>query len=83
MLLYYVHVRPIFCSRCGALHVGDQILSIDNVSTDNGGVSVREASEMLNSSSDQIKIEILPISHLALTSVKQHGRKCGKCVQQS
>ena len=60
--------------RCGALHVGDQVLSIDNVSTDSGGVSVKEASELLNSASDQIKIEILPISHLALSASKQ-GRK--------
>ena len=30
---------------------------------------------MLNSASDQIKLEILPVSHLALTSAKQFGRK--------
>jgi len=65
-----------FSPRCGALHIGDQILSIDNVSMSNGTVNVREASEMLQSASDEIKLEILPVSHLAIASPGSAGRKC-------
>nr|CAB3250893.1 glutamate receptor-interacting protein 2 [Phallusia mammillata] len=68
-------VKPASISdRCGALHVGDQILSIDNVSMGNGSVSVREASDMLQTASDQVKLEILPVSHLAIASPKQFGQ---------
>ncbi|XP_076804617.1 glutamate receptor-interacting protein 2-like isoform X2 [Clavelina lepadiformis] len=68
-------VRPASISdRCGALHIGDQILSIDNVSVANGAVTLREASEMLSSSSDFVKLEILPVSHLAIASAKSFSQ---------
>uniref|UniRef100_H2ZEM1 PDZ domain-containing protein n=1 Tax=Ciona savignyi TaxID=51511 RepID=H2ZEM1_CIOSA len=52
-------VKPASISdRCGALHIGDQILSIDNISMATS--SVREASDLLQSSSDQVKLEIHP-----------------------
>uniref|UniRef100_H2ZEM0 PDZ domain-containing protein n=1 Tax=Ciona savignyi TaxID=51511 RepID=H2ZEM0_CIOSA len=55
-------VKPASISdRCGALHIGDQILSIDNISMATS--SVREASDLLQSSSDQVKLEIHPVPH--------------------
>ncbi|XP_078486738.1 glutamate receptor-interacting protein 1-like isoform X2 [Ciona intestinalis] len=60
-------VKPASISdRCGALHIGDHILSIDNISMATS--SVREASDLLQSSSDQVKLEILPVSHLAIAA---------------
>uniref|UniRef100_H2ZEM2 PDZ domain-containing protein n=1 Tax=Ciona savignyi TaxID=51511 RepID=H2ZEM2_CIOSA len=60
-------VKPASISdRCGALHIGDQILSIDNISMATS--SVREASDLLQSSSDQVKLEIHPVSHLAIAA---------------
>ncbi|XP_006814840.1 glutamate receptor-interacting protein 1-like [Saccoglossus kowalevskii] len=56
-------VRPAsIADRCGALHVGDEIRSIDDIDTRQ--MSVAEASQFLLNSSDQIKLEILPISQL-------------------
>ncbi|XP_029975626.1 glutamate receptor-interacting protein 2-like isoform X3 [Salarias fasciatus] len=46
--------------RCGALHVGDIILSIDGTSTEH--CSLMEATQLLASSSDVVKLEILPAS---------------------
>ncbi|XP_064605034.1 glutamate receptor-interacting protein 1-like isoform X3 [Liolophura sinensis] len=49
--------------RCGALHVGDHILSIDGATVEH--MSVAEASQLLRSSlEEQIKLEILPIYHI-------------------
>nr|XP_009859030.2 glutamate receptor-interacting protein 2 isoform X2 [Ciona intestinalis] len=60
-------VKPASISdRCGALHIGDHILSIDNISMATS--SVREASDLLQSSSDQVKLEILPVSHLSIAA---------------
>jgi len=62
-------VKPAsIADRCGALHVGDQILSIDAVSMTQQSVNLREASELLQSSSDQLKIEILPFSRRAIAN---------------
>ncbi|XP_062402385.1 glutamate receptor-interacting protein 2 [Sardina pilchardus] len=47
--------------RSGALHVGDHILSIDATSTEH--CSVLEATQLLASTSDQAKLEILPAHH--------------------
>uniref|UniRef100_A0A8C1ZWS4 Glutamate receptor interacting protein 2b n=1 Tax=Cyprinus carpio TaxID=7962 RepID=A0A8C1ZWS4_CYPCA len=44
--------------RSGALHVGDHILSIDGTSTEH--CSVLEATQLLASTTDQTKLEILP-----------------------
>ena len=49
--------------------MGDQILSIDNVQM-GGSVGIREASEMLQSVSDQVKLEILPFSHISMATAK-------------
>ncbi|KAL2090833.1 hypothetical protein ACEWY4_013096 [Coilia grayii] len=47
--------------RSGAMHVGDHILSIDGTSTEH--CSVLEATQLLASTADQAKLEILPAHH--------------------
>ncbi|KFO24772.1 Glutamate receptor-interacting protein 1, partial [Fukomys damarensis] len=44
--------------RCGALHVGDHILSIDGTSTEY--CTLAEATQFLANTTDQVKLEILP-----------------------
>uniref|UniRef100_A0A670I6F0 Glutamate receptor interacting protein 2 n=1 Tax=Podarcis muralis TaxID=64176 RepID=A0A670I6F0_PODMU len=44
--------------RCGALHVGDHILSIDGTSTEH--CSLLEATQLLAATSENVKLEILP-----------------------
>uniref|UniRef100_A0A8C4N2U2 Glutamate receptor interacting protein 2 n=1 Tax=Eptatretus burgeri TaxID=7764 RepID=A0A8C4N2U2_EPTBU len=48
--------------RCGALHSGDQILSIDGTSMDN--CSILEAAQLLGNSCGTIKLEVLPVQHI-------------------
>uniref|UniRef100_A0A8C7DI89 Glutamate receptor interacting protein 2 n=1 Tax=Oncorhynchus kisutch TaxID=8019 RepID=A0A8C7DI89_ONCKI len=55
--------------RSGALHIGDHILSIDGTSTEH--CSVLEATQLLASTSDQAKLEILPAHHSRLPSKPQ------------
>ncbi|XP_042142777.1 glutamate receptor-interacting protein 2 isoform X3 [Ixodes scapularis] len=51
--------------RCGALHVGDQLLAIDGTQVDQ--MSPAEATQLLRMSvGDIIRLEILPISQMAL-----------------
>lgn len=50
--------------RCGALHIGDIILSIDGTSTEH--CSLMEATQLLASTSDTVKLEILPASQSRL-----------------
>ncbi|XP_063319209.1 glutamate receptor-interacting protein 2-like isoform X2 [Pelmatolapia mariae] len=50
--------------RCGALHVGDILLSIDGTSTEH--CSLMEAAQLLASTSDIVKLEILPASQSRL-----------------
>lgn len=53
-------------SRCGALHVGDQILTIDGSPLDD--VSVTEATQMLRGShGNSVRLEIIPV-----TSASRH-----------
>ncbi|KAL1481215.1 hypothetical protein MTO96_034610 [Rhipicephalus appendiculatus] len=55
--------------RCGALHVGDQLLAIDGTRVDQ--MTAAEAMQLLKMAvGDVIRLEILPISQMAL-------RKCG------
>ena len=49
-------------SRCGALHIGDEILTIDGLPT--GHMGVAEAMKLLASGTEQVKLEILPISQM-------------------
>ncbi|KAM9073715.1 glutamate receptor-interacting protein 1 isoform 5-T5 [Megaptera novaeangliae] len=44
--------------RCGALHVGDHILSIDGTSMEY--CTLAEATQLLANTTDQVKLEILP-----------------------
>ncbi|XP_078270521.1 glutamate receptor-interacting protein 2 isoform X3 [Rhinoraja longicauda] len=57
--------------RCGALHVGDHILSIDGVSTEH--CTLLEATQLLTNTSDNVKLEILPVhqSRLSLKPMEQ------------
>uniref|UniRef100_A0AAR2LWB1 PDZ domain-containing protein n=1 Tax=Pygocentrus nattereri TaxID=42514 RepID=A0AAR2LWB1_PYGNA len=55
--------------RSGALHVGDHILSIDGTSTEH--CSVLEATQLLASTADVAKLEILPAHHTRLPSKAQ------------
>ncbi|GAB1597596.1 glutamate receptor-interacting 1-like isoform X11 [Argonauta hians] len=49
--------------RSGAIHVGDQILSIDGASVER--MSLPEATQLLKSGTgDQVRLEIIPISHI-------------------
>ncbi|CAL8354271.1 unnamed protein product, partial [Gadus morhua 'NCC'] len=50
--------------RCGALHVGDHLLSIDGTSTEH--CSVLEATQLLASTSELVKLEVLPAHHSRL-----------------
>jgi hypothetical protein len=60
--------------RCGALHIGDQILKIDGHQVDS--LTLDDATRLLSSPSDQIKLEILPVSHarLAIEGPKNYNR---------
>ncbi len=52
--------RLILLSRCGALHVGDHILSIDDTSLEH--MSVAESTQLLKCSvGEQTRLEILPM----------------------
>lgn len=55
--------------RSGALHVGDHILCIDGTSTEH--CSVLEATQLLASTSDQTKLEILPAHQTRLSGKPQ------------
>ncbi|XP_064161027.1 glutamate receptor-interacting protein 2-like isoform X1 [Anguilla rostrata] len=62
--------------RCGALHVGDHILSIDGTSTEH--CTLLEATQLLASTADQAKLEILPAHHSRLPSKPQDTVKVQK-----
>ncbi|XP_026996620.1 glutamate receptor-interacting protein 2 isoform X4 [Tachysurus fulvidraco] len=62
--------------RSGALHVGDHILSIDSTSTEH--CTVLEATQLLASTSDVAKLEVLPAHHMRLTSKAQDTVKVQK-----
>ncbi|XP_067270512.1 glutamate receptor-interacting protein 2a [Pseudorasbora parva] len=54
--------------RCGALHVGDILLAIDGMSTEH--CSLMEAQQLLSSSSELTKLEILPSQHSTQDAVR-------------
>lgn len=63
-----------FSHRCGALHIGDHILSIDGTSMEY--CTLAEATQFLANTSDNVKLEILP-HHQTRLALKgpEHGRK--------
>uniref|UniRef100_UPI00358E435D glutamate receptor-interacting protein 2-like n=1 Tax=Myxine glutinosa TaxID=7769 RepID=UPI00358E435D len=67
--------RASISDRCGVLHSGDQMLSIDGISMDN--CSVLEAAQLLGSTCGTIKLEVLPLQHkwLALNA-PEHALVC-------
>ncbi|XP_062842439.1 glutamate receptor-interacting protein 2 [Trichomycterus rosablanca] len=62
--------------RSGALHVGDHVLTIDGTSTEH--CTVLEATQLLASTSDVAKLEILPAHQMRLTSKAQDAVKVQK-----
>ncbi|XP_053576892.1 glutamate receptor-interacting protein 2 [Bombina bombina] len=62
--------------RCGALHPGDHILSIDGTSTEH--CSLMEATQLLASTTENIKLEILPAHHGRLSLRPQDTVKIQK-----
>ncbi|XP_078466654.1 glutamate receptor-interacting protein 2-like isoform X2 [Lampetra planeri] len=65
-------IRPAsVAERCGALHAGDQILSIDGTGMEH--CSLLEATQLLASATDNVRLEILPIrqTRLALKGPEQ------------
>ncbi|XP_069674569.1 glutamate receptor-interacting protein 2 isoform X2 [Periplaneta americana] len=72
--------------RCGALHVGDQILAVDETRVDGGSITAAEVIQLLrNTSSTHITLEILPLSQincgwrLSENSVRSRGFLGPKC----
>uniref|UniRef100_A0A8D3D619 Glutamate receptor interacting protein 2 n=1 Tax=Scophthalmus maximus TaxID=52904 RepID=A0A8D3D619_SCOMX len=59
--------------RCGALHAGDHLLSIDGTSTEH--CTVLEATQLLASTTELVKLEMLP-SHQTRLTGKQHDSGC-------
>uniref|UniRef100_A0A8C9MNE9 Glutamate receptor interacting protein 2 n=1 Tax=Serinus canaria TaxID=9135 RepID=A0A8C9MNE9_SERCA len=67
--LFSFHLQPLctdtkneiitLIQGCGALHVGDHILSIDGTSTEH--CSLLEATQLLAATSENVKLEILPV----------------------
>ncbi|KAM9752265.1 glutamate receptor-interacting protein 2-like isoform 2-T2 [Menidia menidia] len=62
--------------RCGALHIGDVLLSIDGTSTEH--CSLMEATQLLASTSDVAKLEILPATQSRLPNRPQDTVKVQK-----
>ncbi|XP_077428730.1 glutamate receptor-interacting protein 2 isoform X3 [Vanacampus margaritifer] len=56
--------------RCGALHAGDHLLSIDGTSTEH--CSVLEATQLLASTTELVRLEMLPAHQARMTGNKQH-----------
>lgn len=61
-----IYTISVWFYRSGALHVGDHILTIDGTSTEH--CTVLEATQLLASTSDVAKLEILPAHQMRLTS---------------
>ena len=62
-----IYIKFILFNRCGALHIGDHILAIDDTSLEH--MTVAEASQLLKSSMGElIRLEILPAVQLRGTN---------------
>ncbi|XP_035221591.1 glutamate receptor-interacting protein 2-like isoform X2 [Stegodyphus dumicola] len=62
--------------RCGALHVGDHVLAIDDIKVDL--MTSAEAMQLLRSSvGETVKLEILPVSQMSLRSAPETTVKRG------
>ncbi|XP_054709118.1 glutamate receptor-interacting protein 2-like [Uloborus diversus] len=68
--------------RCGALHVGDHILAIDDIKVEL--MTSPEAMQLLKSSNDEmVRLEILPVSQIALRSAPDMNMKRGYALSRS
>lgn len=72
--LILLSISPFPFCRCGALHVGDHILSIDGTSMEY--CTLAEATQFLANTTDQVKLEILP-HHQTRLALKgpDHGER--------
>lgn len=72
--LILLSISPFPFCRCGALHVGDRILSIDGTSMEY--CTLAEATQFLANTTDQVKLEILP-HHQTRLALKgpDHGER--------
>ncbi|XP_016892434.1 glutamate receptor-interacting protein 2 isoform X1 [Cynoglossus semilaevis] len=62
--------------RCGALHAGDHLLSIDGTSTEH--CTVLEATQLLASTTEVVKMEVLPSQQRRLSGKQQETVKVQK-----
>lgn len=66
------------CLRCGALHVGDHILAIDETNLEH--ISVAEAMQLLRCGTpEHIKLEILPMRPTQHSKVSELSPRLGEC----
>lgn len=65
-------------TRCGALHAGDHLLSIDGTSTEH--CTVLEATQLLASTTELVKLEMLPSHQTRLTGKQHDTGVCTSCV---
>lgn len=72
--LILLSICPSPSHRCGALHVGDHVLSIDGTSMEY--CTLAEATQFLANTTDQVKLEILP-HHQTRLALKgpDHGER--------
>lgn len=72
MCLFVSTLDYVYVCRCGALHAGDHILSVDGKSME--FCSLAEATQLLSASGQTVRLEILP-QHQArpALSAPQHG----------
>ena len=69
-------------SRCGAVHVGDHILSIDGCNTEH--MSVAEARQLLRSNvGDVVKLELLPVRLVQQQNSREQINKNGGVIGTS
>ena len=72
--------------RCGALHVGDHVLAIDETNLEH--ISVAEATQLLRCGTpEHIKLEILPMRPTSQSKVSElsprlgeHSRRATSCI---
>ena len=67
----------LMCARCGALHVGDHVLAIDETNLEH--ISVAEATQLLRCGTpEHIKLEILPMRPTSQSKVSELSPRLGE-----
>lgn len=88
--IYVERVKPgSLADRCGALHVGDEILAVNNTRIDNSLVALEDVVKLLECECPVIRLEILPsyavVSYSSFEAWRNRGTKhfwlpCPKCI---